>query len=57
MRCQNSLKVYKNIGKKMLAKDLSADGCFVKTNTIDFDDNDDAICSLMLGRLLLLGSP
>ena len=41
----------------MLAKYLSADGCFVKTNTIDFDDNDDAICFLMLGRLLLLGSP
>ena len=57
MRCQNSLKVYENIGKKMLAKYLSADGCFVKTNIIDFDDNDDAICFLMLGRLLSLGSP
>ena len=41
----------------MFAKYLSADGCFVKTNTIDCDDNDNAICFLILGRLLLLGSP
>ena len=26
----------------MFAKYLSADGCFVKTNTINCDDNDDA---------------
>ena len=41
----------------MFAKYLSADGCFVKTNTIDCDDNDNAICFLILGCLLLLGSP
>ena len=41
----------------MFAKYLSGDDCFVKTNTINCDDNDDAICSLILGRLLLLGSP
>ena len=42
----------------MFAKYLSADGCFVKKKkTINCDDNDDAICFLILGRLLLLGSP
>ena len=41
----------------MFAKYLSADGCFVKTNTINCDDNDNAICFLILRRLLLLGSP
>ena len=40
----------------MFAKYLSADGCFVKTNTIKCDDNDNAICFLILGPLLLLGS-
>ena len=30
---------------RCLAKYLSADGCFVKTNTINCDDNDDAIFS------------
>ena len=38
----------------MFAKYLSADGCFVKTNTINCDDNDDATYFLILGRLLLL---
>ena len=42
--------------QKKLAKYLSADGCFVKTNTINCDDNDDATCFLILGRLLFLGS-
>ena len=28
--------------RKKFAKYLSADGCFVKTNTINCDDNDDA---------------
>ena len=41
----------------MFAKYLSADGCFVKTNTINCGDNDDAICFLILRRLPLLGSP
>ena len=36
----------------MFAKYLSADGCFVKTNTINCDDNNDAIYFLILGRLL-----
>ena len=36
---------------------IFADGCFVKTNTINCDDNDDAIFFLILGSLLLLGSP
>ena len=40
----------------MFAKYLSADGCFVKTNTINCDDNNNATCFLILGRLLLLGS-
>ena len=43
MRCKNFLKVYKNTGEKILAKYLSADGCFVKTNTINCDDNDNAM--------------
>ena len=47
MCCQNFLKDGKNTGKKTLfAKYLSADGCFVKTNTINCDDKDDAICFL-----------
>ena len=41
----------------MLAKYLSADGCFIKNNTINCDDNDNAICFLIQRRLLLLGSP
>ena len=43
MRYKNFLKVHKNTDEKMFAKYLSADGCFVKTNTINCDDNDDAI--------------
>ena len=42
--------------RKKFAKYLSADGCFLKANTINFDDNDDATCFLILGRLLLLQS-
>ena len=42
--------------RKKFAKYLSADGCFVKTNISNCDDNDDATCFLILGRLLLLGS-
>ena len=41
--------------RKKFAKYLSADGCFVKTNTINCDDNDDATCFLILEHLLLLG--
>ena len=43
MHCQNFLKVHKNTGEKIFAKYLSADGCFVKTNTINCDDNDNAM--------------
>ena len=43
MRCQNFLKVHKNTGEKIFAKYLSADGCFVKTNTINCDDNENAM--------------
>ena len=43
MRCQNFVKVNKNTGEKVFAKYLSADGCFVKTNTINCDDNDNAM--------------
>ena len=46
-------KFTKILAKKAL---LSADGCFVKTNTTNCDDNDDATCFLILGRLLLLGN-
>ena len=42
--------------QKKFAISLSADGCFVKTNTINCDANDDATCFLILGRLLLLDS-
>ena len=42
--------------RKKFAKCLSANGCFVKTNTFNFHDHDDATCFLLLGRLLLLGS-
>ena len=54
---KNFLKVHKNTGKKMFAKYLSAGDCLVKTNTISCGDNGDAICFIILGRLLLLGSP
>ena len=40
----------------MFAKYLSADGCLIKTNTINFD-NDDDVCFVILGHLLLLDSP
>ena len=43
MRCQNFLKVHKNTGEKIFAKYLSADGCFVKTNAVNCDDNDNAM--------------
>ena len=43
MRCQNLSKVHKNTGEKIFAKYLSADSCFVKTNTINCDDNDNAM--------------
>ena len=43
MHCQNYLEVHKNTGKKIFAKYHSADGCFVKTNTINCDDNDNAM--------------
>ena len=43
MRCQNILKIHKNTGEKIFAKYLSADGCFVKTNIINCDDNDNAM--------------
>ena len=39
MSCESFLKVHKNTGKKIFAKYLSADGCFIKTNTINCDDN------------------
>ena len=39
----------------MAKKYLSADGCFVKTIILLF--NDAAVCFLIIGRLLLLGSP
>ena len=42
--------------RKKFAKYLSADVCFVKTDTINCDDNDDATCFLILGRLLLIDS-
>ena len=57
MRCLNFLKVHINTGEKIFAKYLSEDSCFVKNNTINWGDNDDAICVPILGRLLLLGSP
>ena len=41
----------------MFAKYLSAGDCLVKTDTISCGDNGDAICFIILGRLLLLGSP
>ena len=40
----------------MFAKYLSVDGCLIKTNTINFD-NDDDVCFVILGHLLLLDSP
>ena len=54
MRYKNFLKVHKNSGEKIsLCRWL-----FRKNNnTINCDDNENAICFLILGRLLLLGSP
>ena len=43
MRCQDFLKVHKNNGEKIFAKYLSADGCFIKTNTINCNDSDNAM--------------
>ena len=43
MRCQNFLKVQKNTGEKIFAKYLSTDGCFVKTDTINCEDNHNAM--------------
>ena len=43
MGCQNFLKVCKNTGEKLFARYLSTDGCFVKTETINCDDNDNAM--------------
>ena len=41
----------------MFAKYLYADDCFVKAiDTINCDDNNNAICFLILGRSLLLDS-
>ena len=36
-------KVHENTGEKIFAKYLSAAGCFVKTNTINCDDNGNAM--------------
>ena len=43
MPCQKFLKVCKNTGEKIFAKYLSADDCFAKTDTINCDDNDNAM--------------
>ena len=45
MRCYNFLKVHKNTGKKIFAKYHPTDGCFVKTNTINCCDYDNAMFS------------
>ena len=37
------LKVHKNTGKKIFHKYLSPDGCFVKTDTINCGDDDNAM--------------
>ena len=50
MCCQNFLRVHKNTGEKIFPKYLSADSCFVKTNTINCGDNNNAICFLILRR-------
>ena len=42
--------------QKKFVKYLSPYGCFVKTSTINCNDNDDDTCFLILGRLPLLGS-
>ena len=52
-----SKSLHKNTAEKIIAKYLTADGWSVKTNTINCDDKDNAICFLILGRLRLLGSP
>ena len=50
-------KVHKKTAKNMFAKYLYADDCFVKAiDTINCDDNNNAICFLILGRSLLLDS-
>ena len=45
----DALLVDNNTGKKIFAKYLSADGCFVKTNTINCDDNDNAMFPITRG--------
>ena len=50
------LEFSENSQKYWQKKYLSADGCFVKTNTINFNNNNNATCFLELGPLLLLGS-
>ena len=39
-----SSKSLQKYWQKKFAKCLSPNGCFVKTNTVNFDDNDDATC-------------
>ena len=42
-----SKSLHKNTGEKIIAKYLSAGGWSVKTNTINCDDKDNAICFLI----------
>ena len=57
MRCKNFVKVHKNTVKNIFAKYLPADDFRKNNDTINCDDNNDAICFLILGHFLLLGSP
>ena len=41
--CYNFLTVHKNTDEKICAKYLSADGCFITTNAINCDDNDNTV--------------
>ena len=56
MRCKSFGKVYKNNVEKMFAKYLCR-WLFPGNNTSNCAENDDVICFLILGHLLLLSSP
>ena len=43
MHCQNLYKFTRILTKKIFAKYLTADGCFVKTNTTNCDDNNNSM--------------
>ena len=57
MRCKNFLKIHKTNGEKRFSKYVCRWLYCKNSNTIDCDNNNHAICFLILGSLALPGSP